>query len=205
MSEQFPGNEEFRRLREDILSCRRCSLRQDANGVVFGEGDSHNPPLVFIGEGPGQEEDRLLRPFVGPAGRLLDKMLYAAGFDRFHGVYILNVVKCRPPLNRTPTQDERRTCWPHLKTQLRYLSPRIVVLLGATAVETLLGISSLSAARGRWHERGGVFFLATYHPAALLRNPTWKVKAWEDLKMMVDKYRECVNPRHASPFYQDAP
>ncbi|HBQ96242.1 MAG: uracil-DNA glycosylase [Firmicutes bacterium] len=201
MAEQFPESEEFVRLRETILSCQRCSLRQSAHGVVFGEGDSRNPQLVFIGEGPGAEEDRLLRPFVGPAGQLLDKMLHAAGFERFHGVYILNVVKCRPPHNRTPTVDERRACWPHLTSQLRYLSPRIVVLLGATAVQTLLGISSLSAARGRWHERGGVFFLATYHPAALLRNPAWKTEAWADMKMVVDKYREYVNPHHDSPFY----
>ncbi|OLZ12184.1 uracil-DNA glycosylase [Sulfobacillus thermosulfidooxidans] len=201
MADEWTEDEEFRRLREKILQCHRCDLRTAAHGVVFGEGDSHHPPLVFIGEGPGAEEDRLLRPFVGPAGQLLDKMLQAGGFDRFHGVYILNVVKCRPPHNRTPTREERLACWPNLSAQLRYLSPRIVVLLGSTAVQTLLGIASLSAARGRWFERGGVFFRATFHPAALLRNPKWKVLAWEDMKVIIDKYRECINPEHYSPFY----
>ncbi len=201
MPKSLPDDEEFRRLRSYIEDCHRCELRTQARGVVFGEGDSHHPALVFIGEGPGAEEDRQLRPFVGPAGQLLDKMLHASGFSRFDGIYILNVVKCRPPGNRTPTVDERRSCWPHLAAQLRYLSPRIVILLGSTAVHTLLGLPSLREARGRWYQRGGVLFRATFHPAALLRNPQWKSFAWEDMKMVVDKYRECVNPAHESPFY----
>jgi DNA polymerase len=175
-------------LNTGILQCQRCALRAEAHGVVVGEGDP-NATVVFIGEGPGREEDRLLRPFVGPAGQLLDKMLEATGFTRFQGCYILNVVKCRPPNNRTPTPEERMACWPNLRDQLRVLSPHIVVLLGATAVQTLLGLATLRQARGRWHERGGVWFRATYHPAALLRNPEWKTGAWEDLQAVREKYR----------------
>lgn len=168
-------------LRLQMEPCHQCGLRDQAHGVVFGEGDPQ-ADIVLIGEGPGREEDRLLRPFVGAAGQLLDKMLAAIEMDRFHGIYILNVVKCRPPQNRVPTPAERKACWPHLAAQLRILSPQVVVLLGTTAVQTLLGISRLSEARGRWHERGGVWFRATYHPAALLRNPHWKEGAWQDLQ-----------------------
>lgn len=176
-------------LRRQVEQCHRCGLRDQAHGVVFGEGDPV-ARIVFVGEGPGQEEDRLLRPFVGRAGQLLDKMLAAGGLDRLHGVYIVNVVKCRPPNNRTPTLDERKACWPNLSAQLRILSPNIVVLLGATAVRTLLGISRVSQARGQWYERGGVWFRATFHPAALLRNPSWKAGAWEDLQAVIAKSQE---------------
>ncbi len=190
--EQSGRDAALQALNEEIRQCGRCALRAGAQGVVVGEGAA-GARIVFIGEGPGQEEDRLLRPFVGPAGRLLDRMLEAAGFNRLRECYILNTVKCRPPGNRAPTPEERLACWPNLRSQLRLLAPRIVVLLGATAVHTLLGKSTLSQARGRWHERGGVLFRATYHPAALLRNPEWKVGAWEDFQAIRDRYHEEFN------------
>ncbi|MBX5467745.1 MAG: uracil-DNA glycosylase [Firmicutes bacterium] len=181
--------------------CRRCELRAGAHGVVFGEG-SPAARVVFCGEGPGAEEDRLLRPFVGAAGRLLDQMLAAMGFERFRDVYILNVVKCRPPQNRIPTEEEREQCRPNLLAQLRIINPVIIVLLGATAVQTLIDPAArITRVRGQWFERDGRWLMPTYHPAALLRNPAWKREAWEDLKRVLDKYRELVDPGHDTPYY----
>ncbi len=193
--------EQLELLRPEVLGCRRCALRDGATQVVFGEGFCE-ARLVFIGEGPGSEEDRLGRPFVGPAGQLLDRMLAAMGMTRFEHVYILNVVKCRPPHNRVPEPEEAETCRIHLDRQLDILDPPIVVLLGSTAARTLLDPAlRISRARGEWTLKDGRWWMPTYHPAALLRNPTWKKDAWSDLKRVVDKYRELVNPAHESPYY----
>ncbi|MHB1611725.1 MAG: uracil-DNA glycosylase [Sulfobacillus sp.] len=188
-------------LEMQVSQCRRCDLRDQAHGVVFGEGalDSH---IVFCGEGPGAEEDRLLRPFVGAAGHLLDKMLDAMGFSRGKNAYILNVVKCRPPGNRVPLPQELAACRPHLAAQLSILSPRIMVLLGSTAIQSFLGPQArVTRVHGQWTEHQGIWLMPTYHPAALLRNPSWKVDAWSDLKKAIDKYRELVDPEHFSTHY----
>lgn len=188
-------------LRPAVLGCRRCRLRDGARGVVFGEG-SPTARIVFCGEGPGAEEDRQLRPFVGPAGQLLDRMMAAMGFDRTRNAYILNVVKCRPPGNRQPTADERAECLPHLHAQLAILRPAVMVLLGSTAVQALVADTArISRVRGHWQRIGDIWAMPTYHPAALLRNPGWKRDAWDDLKKVIDKYREIVDPDHLAPAY----
>ncbi|WP_084413266.1 uracil-DNA glycosylase [Desulfovirgula thermocuniculi] len=187
-------------LEEKVKTCRRCGLRSGCRGVVFGEGNPR-AKLVLCGEGPGEDEDRLGRPFVGRAGQLLDKILAACGFERFTHVYILNAVKCRPPGNRIPTEEERAACRPNLEAQLRILRPRIIVLLGATALQVLLDPRGrISRDRGRWVERDGVWYMPTYHPAALLRNPNLKREAWEDFKQVVAKYRELIDPGHVAPY-----
>ncbi|MCG0239932.1 MAG: uracil-DNA glycosylase [Firmicutes bacterium] len=183
-------------LAQVVRQCRNCPLRNGASGVVFGEG-SPTAKLMFIGEGPGADEDRLGRPFVGKAGQLLDRILAAAGFDRFKHVYIANVVKCRPPGNRIPEPQERLACWPNLRAQIRILRPRIVVLLGATALQTLIDPNArITRMRGQWIEKEGIWFMPTYHPAALLRDPSKKKPVWEDIKEVVRKYRELVDPNH---------
>ncbi len=188
-------------LKQTVAGCQSCGLRAGCRGVVFGEG-SPTAKLVLCGEGPGQEEDRLLRPFVGAAGQLLDKILEVSGFDRFTHTYILNVVKCRPPGNRTPTEEERAACLPNLQAQLRILQPKIIVLMGATALQTLIDPQArITRMRGQWIQRGGVWYMPTYHPAALLRNPELKKDAWHDFKLVIDKYRELIDADHHSPHY----
>ncbi len=188
-------------LESEVVQCRRCALRQSAHGVVFGEG-ADSSRIVFCGEGPGAEEDRLLRPFVGPAGQLLDKMMSAMGFDRHRNAYVLNVVKCRPPNNRVPLPEERESCRPHLAAQLEILSPAIMVLLGSTAIQSFLGPEArVTRVHGQWHQYQTMWLMPTFHPAALLRNPTWKVPAWEDLKKVIDQYRALVDSNHPSPYH----
>lgn len=189
-------------LEQFVASCQLCGLRQQATQVVFGEGAPASA-IVFCGEGPGADEDRLGRPFVGKAGQLLDQMLEATGFSRSKNAYILNVVKCRPPLNRTPSEDERATCRPHLEAQLALIQPKIIVFLGSSAAKTFLGEEArITRLRGTWQRLpSGIWAMATYHPAALLRNPVWKVDAWKDLKKVIDKYRELVDPDHLAPAY----
>jgi uracil-DNA glycosylase family 4 len=183
-----------------VKACTRCGLRAGCTNVVFGEGHPR-AKLMLIGEGPGADEDRLDRPFVGRAGQLLDRILAACGFDRFRHVYIANVVKCRPPGNRTPTEEERLACLPNLRAQMRLIQPRIVVLLGATALQAVLDPKGrITRARGQWQERDGVWYMPTYHPAALLRDPSLKKPAWDDFRAVLAKYREVVDPAHASPY-----
>lgn len=170
--------------------CRRCSLRQGARGVVFGEGNAQ-PVLAFVGEGPGAEEDRQGRPFVGAAGHLFDRIIKAGGWTRAD-IYIANVVKCRPPGNRAPGREEIQSCLPLLQKQLELLNPRIVVALGAVAAKTLLGDPSLAITRerGRWHEVDGRMLLPTFHPAALLRDPRKKRPVWEDIQQVMALYHK---------------
>lgn len=192
------GITDFNDLETKVKNCTRCGLRNGCRGVVFGEG---NPAarIVLCGEGPGADEDRLGRPFVGKAGQLLDRILEACGFNRFQHVYILNTVKCRPPGNRIPAEDERKACRPNLDAQLRIINPLIMVLLGSTALQEIIDPGGrITRDRGRWVEKGGLFIMPTYHPAALLRNPALKVDAWKDFKQVVYKYRELVNPQHYS-------
>lgn len=167
--------------------CASCALRSGCAQVVFGEGN-RAAGVMFIGEGPGETEDQLGRPFVGRAGQLLDKILEASGFPR-EEVYIANVVKCRPPDNRQPTPQETQACLPWLEAQIRLVRPRFLVLLGASAAQTMLDPKlRITTARGRWRERQGLRCLPTFHPAALLRDPSKKRPVWEDMKKLRAEY-----------------
>lgn len=164
-----------------VAKCRKCGLAKTRTRTVFGAGSTH-PPVVFIGEAPGVEEDRQGLPFVGRAGQLLTKMLECIDFRR-EDVYITNILKCRPPGNRDPQPDEIDCCEPYLLEQLSLLKPRLICALGRHAAQVLLqtdtGINKL---RGRFHDYHGIKILPTFHPAYLLRNPADKRKAWDDLK-----------------------
>jgi DNA polymerase len=164
-----------------IDGCTRCRLSEQRRTIVVGEGD-RRAPVLFIGEGPGAEEDRTGRPFVGQAGKLLDGMIFALGFTR-HQVYIGNVVKCRPPGNRDPQEDEMAACASYLERQIELIEPRVIVALGRVAARHLTQTSeSMGALRGRWASFRGTPLLSTYHPAYLLRNPAAKREVWNDLK-----------------------
>lgn len=168
-----------------VKECRLCGLRAGARSVVPGEG-SPQARLMLIGEGPGQQEDLTGRPFVGAAGQLLERMLAAIGLRR-EDVFIANVVKCRPPGNRVPAEEEARACLPYVLAQVAIVSPEVVLLLGATATRALVGKGlAITRVRGQWFEREGRLYLPTYHPAALLRDPSKKREAWEDLKRVRD-------------------
>ncbi|HOV86708.1 MAG TPA: uracil-DNA glycosylase [Syntrophobacteraceae bacterium] len=167
-------------VRTEMGDCRRCRLHSARKQIVFGDG-SPRARLVFVGEGPGFEEDQQGRPFVGRAGKLLDKMIRSIGLER-EDTYICNVVKCRPPGNRTPAQDEMEVCSAFLFRQLKIIAPRVVCALGSCASQTLLGKQkSISLLRGKRHLWHGVSLVCTYHPAYLLRNPAQKAAVWEDL------------------------
>ena len=168
-------------IRQKALRCRACRLSTTRHSVVFGEG-SLDAKIVFVGEGPGQEEDAQGRPFVGAAGKLLDKMIQAMGFTR-EELYIANVVKCRPPMNRPPLPDEIASCSGYLEAQLTTVAPRVICALGKTAAATLLKtVSPMSQLRGRPHRWRGIPVVVTFHPAYLLRNPAAKTMVWEDLQ-----------------------
>lgn len=171
-------------IREMLGDCRRCRLHQGRSRIVFGEG-SPAARLVFVGEGPGFEEDQQGRPFVGKAGKLLDRMIRAIGLKR-EEVYICNVVKCRPPNNRTPQADEIDVCSPFLLQQLQAIDPKVICTLGSCATQTLLATTKpISGLRGSVHHWRGVPVICTYHPAYLLRNPSQKEAAWLDLRQVV--------------------
>ncbi len=171
---------------ERLADCRRCRLCQGRTHVVFGVGDP-KARVVFIGEAPGAEEDRLGEPFVGRAGQLLNEMLRAIRLRRGQ-VYIANVLKCRPPGNRDPQDDETAACLPFLRRQIELISPAVIVTLGRVAARHLLGTTApISSYRGRWTTWQGTPVLPTFHPAYLLRNPAAKAQAWADLKQLARK------------------
>lgn len=169
-------------LRETVASCQRCELCKGRTQAVFGVGDDQ-ADILFVGEGPGQEEDRRGEPFVGPAGKLLDAMLRSISLARDQGVYIANIVKCRPPLNRNPKREEAESCMPFLRRQIALIKPELIVAMGGVAAAHLLEIENprIGELRQRLHDCGGVKTVVTYHPAYLLRNPEDKRKAWSDL------------------------
>ena len=176
-------------LTEEITNCQKCRLCAARTHAVPGEGSPH-ARLMFIGEGPGRDEDLTGRPFVGRAGQLLDKMIAAIGLSR-EEVYIANVVKCRPPQNRAPEMDEVAACMPYLRAQVGLIRPQVIVLLGSSALGAILGPEHrITRERGAWSERKGVFFMPTFHPAALLRDESKKRPVWEDLKKVRDKLQE---------------
>jgi uracil-DNA glycosylase len=174
-------NDSLERIREDIGECTRCKLCRSRSRIVFGDGNP-KAELVFVGEGPGQEEDLQGLPFVGRAGKLLDRLIEELGLAR-REVYIANVVKCRPPGNRTPEKDEIATCSPFLFRQLAVIHPRVIVCLGSVAASTLLGVNRpMGQLRGQWFDWRGSRLLATYHTAYVLRNPSAITEVRTDLK-----------------------
>jgi uracil-DNA glycosylase len=175
----------LRLIREDIGDCTRCRLsKQGRKQIVFGVGNP-KAELMFIGEAPGADEDQQGEPFVGRAGQLLNNMIKAMGIRR-EDVYIANIIKCRPPGNRTPERDECETCSPFLMRQIAAIQPKAIVALGAVAAKTLLAINApMSEFRGRWFDFRGTKLAVTYHPAFLLRDPRQKKETWKDLQMVM--------------------
>jgi uracil-DNA glycosylase len=172
------------KIRTDLGECTRCKLHTTRNKIVFGDGNS-KAELVFVGEGPGHDEDMQGLPFVGRAGKLLTQMIEAMGLQR-KDVYICNVVKCRPPENRAPEKDEVAECSPFLLRQIDAIAPKVIVCLGAIAAQTLLETNrGISQFRGQWLEFRGRKLMATYHPAYLLRNPSAKSEVWKDLQKVM--------------------
>ena len=168
-------------LKHQVRDCTACKLRAGCTQTVFGVGDE-NADWLFVGEGPGADEDAQGEPFVGQAGKLLDNMLAAIKLKRGNNVYIANIVKCRPPNNRTPEPDEIATCLPYLQQQIALIKPKLIVALGKTAATSLLGRdATLGSLRGTVHDFQGSPLIVTYHPAYLLRSPAEKAKAWQDL------------------------
>jgi uracil-DNA glycosylase len=177
--------ETLEQIREDLGDCQRCRLAKGRKTIVFGQGDPH-AELVFVGEGPGADEDEQGLPFVGRAGQLLNRMIQFVGMKR-EEVYICNIVKCRPPGNRTPERDEIETCSPFLLRQIEAIRPRLVCCLGAPAVRTLLGVKEgITKIRGRFYDFGGTKALATVHPAYILRNPREEKILREDFEKIRD-------------------
>ena len=178
------ANDSLPAILSEIGDCTRCKLHRGRTKIVFGDGNP-KADLVFVGEGPGRDEDIQGLPFVGRAGKLLTQMIEAMGLQR-QDVYICNVVKCRPPENRTPERDEVETCSPFLLRQLDTISPKVIVCLGSVAAQTLLETNrGISHFRGEWLDFRGRKLMATYHPAYLLRNPNAKGEVWKDLQKVM--------------------
>jgi len=177
-------SETLEAVRIDLGDCRRCRLSERRKNIVFGSGNPH-ARLVFVGEGPGYEEDQRGEPFVGAAGQLLTKIIEAINYTRDQ-VYICNIIKCRPPGNRNPMPDEINSCYPFLGRQITAIKPDFICALGTFAAQTLLETKeSISKLRGCFHDYMGIKLLPTYHPAYLLRNPEKKRDVWEDMKKLI--------------------
>lgn len=190
---QVPGDDirvtgkTLEEIAKQIRSCEGCELHASRNKTVPGEGNGDSPDIMFIGEGPGADEDAQGRPFVGKAGQLLTKMIGAMGYSRDQ-VYIANIVKCRPPGNRVPLEDEMSACSPYLRKQIELIQPKIIIALGKTAVEGLLHKPvAITRFRGTWCKYEGIDLMPTYHPAYLLRSPNKKRDAWADLQAVMAK------------------
>ena len=168
-------------LEKSILECKKCRLCTNRTNIVFGQGNK-KARLMFIGEGPGADEDKQGIPFVGKAGQLMNNAFQALEINR-EDVYIANIVKCRPPSNRVPEDDEAQTCLNYLRNQVILIKPKIIVLLGSTALKNILGKEyGITAVRGNWMEKNGIKYMPTWHPAALLRDENKKIEFWQDLK-----------------------
>ena len=186
-------------LQASCLACKRCELHQTRSNVVFGVGPK-DAEILFVGEGPGQQEDLRGEPFVGPAGQLLDDMLYIIGLSR-RNCYIGNIVKCRPPQNRDPLQTEQEACIGWLRMQTKLLKPKIIVCLGRIAAQKLISEDfRITRDHGQWIEKGGIWFFAMYHPSALLRDVSKRPETFRDLKKLQAKVRElCDDPGRYEP------
>lgn len=194
LQENFSKEETLETLRILVEQCGKCLLAKTRTRLVFGTG---NPKarVMLIGEAPGVEEDLQGEPFVGSAGQLLNKILSAIEFRRDE-VYITNILKCRPPMNRDPLPDEVKLCMPYLEKQIELIRPQLLLVLGRIAAQALLGLSdSIQQLRGKVHRFRGIPMLVTYHPAALLRNPAWKVPTWEDVQQFRKLYDEIVGDK----------
>ncbi len=180
-------------LKQQVRECQRCGLRAGCTQTVFGAGNER-ADWLFIGEGPGADEDAQGEPFVGQAGKLLDNMLMAIKLSRGKQAYIANIVKCRPPENRNPKAEEIAQCLPYLQRQIELIQPKLIVALGKVAANNLLGVDvPLGTLRGTLHDYNGIPLIVTYHPAYLLRSPSEKAKAWEDLCFAVDVMNEVAS------------
>lgn len=178
--------ETWEELEKSIENCNKCKLCKTRQNIVFGTGNK-NAKLMLIGEGPGADEDRLGEPFVGRAGKLMDLAFEAIGLKR-EDVYIANIVKCRPPANRNPEDDEAMACMNYLRNQVILVKPEIIVLLGSVALKNILGKEyGITASRGKWIEKKGIKYMPTWHPAALLRDETKKIEFIKDLKLVLEE------------------
>ena len=178
--------ETWEELEKSIINCNKCTLCKTRQNIVFGTGNK-NTEIMFIGEGPGADEDAQGEPFVGRAGKLMNMAFGVVGIKR-EEVYIANVVKCRPPTNRNPEDDEAFACLNYLRNQVMLVKPKIIVLLGSVALKNILGKEyGITASRGKWVEKKGIKYMPTWHPAALLRDETKKVDFINDLKLVVDE------------------
>ena len=179
--------ESFEELEKAIVGCNKCKLHNNRNNIVLGCGN-RAADIMFIGEGPGADEDTQGEPFVGRAGKLMNMAFGVVGINR-GDVYIANVVKCRPPANRNPEDDEALSCLNYLRNQVLLVKPKIIVLLGSVALKNILGKEyGITASRGKWVERKGIKYMPTWHPAALLRDETKKVDFINDLKLVVNEF-----------------
>lgn len=183
--------ETWEELENSIKDCKKCKLCQGRHSIVFGEGNK-KADIMFIGEGPGADEDSQGIPFVGKAGQLMNKAFQGLGIDR-NTVYIANVVKCRPPSNRVPEEEEATACLDYLRNQVVLVKPKIIVLLGSTALKNILGKSyGITASRGKWIEQKEISYMPTWHPAALLRDENKKIEFWKDLKQVAKKQEDII-------------
>ncbi len=194
----------WEQLEEDAKQCRKCKLCQTRSNVVFGVG-SKETDLMFIGEGPGADEDIQGIPFVGKAGKLMNMAFEIIGLDR-NKVYIANIVKCRPPSNRNPQDDEAMACLNYLRNQVILVKPKIIVLLGSVALKNILGKEyGITASRGKWIEKKGILYMPTWHPAALLRDETKKIDFIKDLKLVMERMDELGLLNQVELTYQSNP
>lgn len=180
----------FEELKTECCNCQKCSLSETRTNIVFGVGNP-TADIMFIGEGPGENEDLQGEPFVGRAGKLLDKFLQAVDLDRNTNIYIANMVKCRPPKNRDPLPAEQEACIDWLREQVRFIKPKIIVCLGRISAQRLISKDfKVTKQHGEFYEKNGVLMMGTFHPAALLRNPNQKPDAFEDFVKLREKLKE---------------
>lgn len=181
--------ENLEEIKEVVKRCEKCGLCKGRTNTVFGVGNE-NADIMFIGEGPGADEDREGVPFVGKAGKLMDQAFIGLGINR-EDVYIANIVKCRPPQNRNPEKEEADACLDYLRKQVMLIKPKIIVLLGSVALKNILGEDyGITSSRGKWIDKKGIKYMPTFHPAALLRDESKKIDFWNDLKLVIDEMKK---------------
>ncbi|GHV29405.1 hypothetical protein FACS189481_2110 [Clostridia bacterium] len=186
--------EGFEDLRDEVRSCQKCELHQTRKNAVFGEGDE-NAKILFIGEAPGRQEDEKGVPFVGHSGKVLDRMLAAVELNRNEGIFITNIIKCRPPNNIDPIEEQQKACSRYLKRQIELINPQIVICLGRIAAYNLLGPEyRVTKDHGRIYEKDGIYIMGMYHPAALLRSNQHKEEAFKDFLLLKEFLKRCDDP-----------